>query len=110
MAHKILLAALLCAAVATPLLTQAETAIVLKSVQVQLPQGDVMFPPGPGAQTADNNCLACHSVDMVMNQPAMSKSAWEAEVAKMRNVYKAPVNEADVAPIVEYLVKIKGIK
>jgi cytochrome c5 len=110
MVREILPAALLLAAAAVPLPTQAKTAIMLKSTQVQLPQSDAMFPAGPGSQTADNNCLACHSVDMVMNQPALSKSAWEAEVAKMRNGYKAPVAEADVAPIVDYLVHIKGVK
>ena len=34
--------------------------------------------------------LACHPVGMVLNQPALSKQAWTAEV-KMINVYKAPV-------------------
>ena len=110
MLRKILPAALLAGAAALPLLTQAKTAIVFKSLQIELPQSNAMFPAGPGSATADNNCLACHSVDMVMNQPALTRSAWEAEVAKMRNVYKAPVAEADVAPIIDYLVHIKGAK
>ena len=45
---------------------------------------------------------------MVVTQPAMPKAAWEAEVAKMRNVYKAPVDAKDVPAIVDYLVSIKG--
>jgi hypothetical protein len=28
----------------------------------------------------------------IMNQPMTAKSAWQAEVAKMRNVYKALVS------------------
>ena len=90
--------------------SEAQTALVLKSTKVTLPDSSAMFPPGPGADVATNNCLTCHSVGMVMNQPAMPKAAWEAEVNKMRNVYKAPVTESDVAAITDYLVSIKGPK
>ena len=45
---------------------------------------------------------------MVLNQPALPKATWEAEVRKMINVYKAPIDEADVASIVAYLAKYKG--
>ena len=38
-----------------------------------------------------NNRFAWHSADMVLNQLALSKSAWTAEVNKMIDVYKAPV-------------------
>ena len=43
-----------------------------------------------------------------MNQPALSRTAWEGEVTKMRNVYKAPVAAEDVATIVGYLAAVKG--
>jgi len=45
---------------------------------------------------------------MVLNQPALSKTAWEAEVKKMINVYKAPIDQADVEGIVSYLVQKLG--
>ena len=45
-----------------------------------------------------------------MNQPALPKAAWEAEVTKMRNVFKAPWRKRDVAAIVDYLARIKGPK
>jgi hypothetical protein len=86
----------------------AESGITFKSLEVSLPDGFALFPPGPGANTANGNCLACHSGEMVVTQPAMPKAAWEAEVAKMRNVYKAPVDAKDVPAIVDYLVSIKG--
>lgn len=89
---------------------RAENLPPLKSVQINLPDTDQTYPPGPGSELADNNCRACHSVEMVLYQPAMTKAGWEAEVNKMRNVYKAPVDAADVAPIVEYLTRIKGAK
>lgn len=101
---------LLVAAAMVPLGGEAKTALVLKSVKVTLPESTAMFPPGPGSDVAGNNCLACHSVGMVMNQPTMPKAAWEAEVNKMRNVYKAPVAASDVAAIVDYLTRIKGPK
>jgi cytochrome c551/c552 len=63
---------------------------------------------GQGADAVNNNCLACHSADMVLNQPALSKVAWQAEVSKMIQTYKAPIAAADAAAIVDYLVRMKG--
>jgi cytochrome c5 len=103
-------ALLLAIAVVTPSYSDAQTAIVLKSTKVTLPDSTAEFPPGPGADVAAANCVACHSVDMVMNQPVMPKAAWEAEVNKMRNVYKAPVQASDVTAISDYLTSIKGPK
>ena len=88
--------------------TQATDKLTLKSVNVDLPAGDRMFPDGPGASVADDNCLACHSAGMVLNQPVLPKAVWEAEVDKMRNVYKAPIDDKDVDAIVHYLISIKG--
>ena len=88
----------------------AATPIELKSVNVDLPDSDRMFPGGPGSDAINNNCLACHSAGMVLNQPAMSKDAWKSEVNKMINNYKAPIAPEDVTPIVDYLAALKGTK
>jgi len=82
----------------------------LKPVKVDLPDNNTMFPAGQNSDAINNNCLACHSADMVLNQPAMSKQSWAAEVSKMINNYKAPVAPEDVGPIVEYLAALKGEK
>ena len=82
--------------------------ITLKSLSVNLPESDREFPPGAGVEVAQANCAACHSVGMVMNQPALSRATWEAEVHKMIAVYKAPVSEEDAKTIVAYLDSIKG--
>jgi len=82
----------------------------LKSLSVKLPDNSANFPAGPGSDVADNNCRSCHSIEMVLYQPDMSHAAWEAEVNKMRNVYKAPVDPKDVGPIVDYLTQLKGAK
>ena len=83
---------------------------MFKSVTVDLPPGDAMFPNGPGADAINNNCLGCHSADMVLNQPALPKAHWEAEIDKMRTAYKAPIDPKDVDGILDYLVSTKGEK
>jgi hypothetical protein len=95
-------------AASVPLAARA-TPIKFKPVKIDLPDSDRMF-PGPGSDAINNNCLACHSAGMVLNQPELSKQAWAAEVNKMINVYKAPVASEDVGPIVEYLSRVKGAK
>lgn len=90
----------------TPARVQDVSAI--KSTTVELPAGDALFPGGSSADAINNNCLACHSPDMVLNQPLLPQATWEAEVNKMINTYKAPVDKADVPAIVSYLVQTKG--
>jgi hypothetical protein len=107
MMRALLPIALVAGAAFAPLGAHAQDKLSLKSVSVDLPASDRMF-TGPGAEAANNNCLACHSAGMVLNQPALSKTQWEAEVNKMRTAYKAPIDSKDVGPIVDYLVSIRG--
>jgi|APAra7269097559_1048567.scaffolds.fasta_scaffold08228_2 hypothetical protein len=95
------------AAMLMPAATTAAKPFVFQSVHVTLPESDRSF-PGAGADAINNNCLACHSAGMVLNQPAMTQAAWQAEVNKMISAYKAPVAPTDVPAIVDYLVKTKG--
>jgi hypothetical protein len=92
-----------------PLAAHVATPFELKSVKIDLPDSNKMF-EGPGSDAINNNCLACHSAGMVLNQPPLSKQAWTAEVNKMINNYKAPVVPEDVGAIVEYLANTKGAK
>src|SRR5258708_7190356 len=107
MTRTLLPIALIAGFALAPFYAHAEDKLILKSVNVELPNSDRMF-RGPGSEAANGNCLACHSAGMVLNQPAMSKAQWEAEVNKMRTAYKAPIDSKDVAPIVDYLVSIRG--
>jgi cytochrome c553 len=109
MFRKFLWAVILLSA-AMPFVARAATPLQLKSVKIDLPDSDKMFPDGPRSDAINNNCLACHSADMVLNQPALSKQAWAAEVNKMINNYKAPVAPEDVGAIVDYLTSLKGTK
>jgi len=76
---------------------------VFKPAAVELPPDASAFPDGPNVKTVTQNCLACHSADMVQDQPLLPRATWAAEVTKMRNVYKAPISDADAALIVDYL-------
>ena len=74
-------------------------------IAYQLPEETAAFKPGPNLDVVKNNCTGCHSADYVQTQPHMEKKKdfWQAEVTKMKNVYGAPIADADIGKIVEYL-------
>lgn len=82
----------------------------LASASIDLPGDEAMFPDGPHADTVNNVCTACHSASMALTQPPMSADQWRATVTKMREIYKAPVDEKDVPAIVAYLVAMPSQK
>lgn len=90
------------------LLSAATIAPPRTPVSVELPIDPGLYPDlGPGAPSPDPvnaNCLACHSASMVMTQPRLTPAEWAAEVTKMRAVYKAPIDPADDAAIIAWLV------
>ena len=110
MFRNLLSAVILLGVASMPAVARAASPSDLKPVKIDLPDSDKMFPAGPGSDAINNNCLACHSADMVLNQPALSKPAWATEVNKMINNYKAPVAPEDVGAIVDYLTALKGAK
>jgi mono/diheme cytochrome c family protein len=78
------------------------------TVSYKLPDETAAFKPGPNLEIVQNNCTACHSVDYVQTQPRGPKfkqDFWRAEVTKMIKVYGAPIDEADVSKIVDYLAQ-----
>jgi Quinohemoprotein amine dehydrogenase A, alpha subunit, haem binding len=87
-----------------------ETAAIttLKSLKLDVPASDAMFPAGPGSNAMNNNCLACHSADHVLNQPSLSREGWQEVVNKMITAYKAPISPDDAKTIVDYLARTKG--
>ncbi len=75
-------------------------------VSYTLPDETAAFKPGPNLEVVQNNCTACHSADYISTQPRgekFKKEFWQAEVTKMIKVYGAPIDDADVGKIVEYL-------
>jgi cytochrome c5 len=75
---------------------------------VQLPDSNDVMPDLPNAEVVDRNCLSCHSVEMVENQPALPRAAWAAEIEKMRTVFKAPIDPGDVDAMLDYLTRLHG--
>jgi mono/diheme cytochrome c family protein len=75
-------------------------------VQYKLPEETAAFKPGPNLDVVQNNCTGCHSADYIQTQPRgpkFKKDFWQAEVTKMIKTYGAPIEDADVPKIVDYL-------
>ena len=75
-------------------------------VNYTLPEETATFKPGPNLDVVQSNCTGCHSADYIKTQPQgekFKKDFWQAEVTKMIKVYGAPIDQADVGKIVEYL-------
>jgi cytochrome c553 len=84
---------------------QAETKhIILPPDAVQLTANDL-----PGYDKALHNCVACHSAEYMLYQPpSAARPYWEAMVKRMKAVFKAPIDDADMPAIADYLVKTYG--
>lgn len=94
------LALLLAACERAPTVTFADASIIL-------PDDPLDLPPGPGVDAVIANCTACHSPSTMLQQPRMSREKWEATVTKMRETYKAPLDDAAIPAIVDYLVDVQ---
>jgi mono/diheme cytochrome c family protein len=63
----------------------------------------------PGYQKAMAVCTSCHSAEYMQYQPPTApRRYWDAMVHRMKSVFKAPVEDADMPAIVDYLVKTYG--
>jgi sulfite dehydrogenase (cytochrome) subunit B len=81
------------------------------SKSIELPPDGMQLKPSalPGYDKAKVNCVACHSAEYMLYQPPTAPRAyWEAMVLRMKVVFKAPVEHADMPAIVDYLVKTYG--
>ena len=81
-------------------------AAIATPVNYTLPEETASFKPGPNLDVVQSNCTGCHSADYIKTQPQgekFKKDFWQAEVTKMIKVYGAPIDQADVGKIVEYL-------
>jgi mono/diheme cytochrome c family protein len=79
--------------------------------QITLPPDAVQLKPStlPGYDKAVHNCVTCHSAEYMLYQPASAaRPYWEAMTKRMKAVFKAPVEDADMPALVDYLVKTYG--
>jgi cytochrome c553 len=82
-------------------------------VSIELPDEFVPFADfagGPSADAINANCLSCHSAEMVRHQPRLTAAEWQGEVTKMRQVYKAPIDPADDAAILAWLLAMEAAR
>ena len=78
---------------------------------MQGPRDTVVLKPSalPGYQKAMANCTSCHSAEYMQYQPPTApRKYWDAMVHRMKTVFKAPVPDADMPDIVDYLAKTYG--
>jgi sulfite dehydrogenase (cytochrome) subunit B len=78
---------------------------------IQLPPDGVQLKASslPGYAKAQANCVACHSAEyMVYQPPNAPRPYWDAMVKRMKMVFKAPLADADIPVIVDYLAKTYG--
>ena len=62
-----------------------------------------------GYAKAQANCVACPSAEYMLFQPATApRPYWDAMVKRMKAVFKAPIADADMPAIVDYLAKTYG--
>ncbi len=63
----------------------------------------------PGYAKAQASCVTCHSAEYMLYQPPSApRPYWDAMVRRMKAVFKAPLDDADIPLIVDYLVKTYG--
>jgi mono/diheme cytochrome c family protein len=75
---------------------------------LRLPDETVVMPQGPGRDRVLSACVACHTPRYLLDQPVLPRKTWQAEVDKMRTAYGAPVADADVPIILEYVFAIRS--
>jgi len=80
------------------------------TVSIQLPADMMQYKPGKGVELADQYCSICHAADYLYMQPVMNKEKWVGEVTKMKKVFGCPVNDNDISPLADYLVKQNAAK
>lgn len=82
-----------------------------QALTLKLPQETAKLKPSklPGYQVAIQKCAICHSADYINQQPpGMNQAQWTAEVRKMEHAYAAPLSDAEVNQIGEYLAVTYG--
>ena len=80
-----------------------------KSIELPPDGAQLKSSPLPGYLKAQASCVVCHSAEYMLYQPPSApRPYWEAMVKRMKEVFKAPIADADVPAIVDYLAKTYG--
>ena len=76
-----------------------------KPLKIELPPETAGFKPGPGAEVATGQCLACHSAEYITTQPPLPASFWKASIEKMQKKYGAQLSPEQAQALVDYLAQ-----
>lgn len=87
---------------------EAEELASISVAPITLPHYEPTLPPGENRDVVMANCVLCHSLRLVINQPSVPRAKWQATVQKMVDLYGAPIAEENKAKAVDYLVSIRG--
>ena len=96
---------------AKPTMVTAAGVTLHSGQHVDLPTTAIELFPGPDADPINNNCLACHSAGMVLNQPGQTATVWHGEELKRCACTdsRRRWREEDVPAIVAYLAAHQGV-
>ncbi|MEO6215333.1 MAG: cytochrome C nitrite reductase [Sphingomonas sp.] len=82
--------------------------VTLTSSTLSLPEEKPAFPEGAAGELIANNCSACHSAEMVLNQPLLGPEKWKAMIEKMRGTYHAQIAPGDDAALLAALTGLQA--
>jgi len=80
--------------------------VTLTSQKLTLPEEQLSFPQGTEGELLTINCTACHSPEMILNQPRLAADKWQATIDKMRKVYHASIAQGDDARLIAALMAL----
>jgi hypothetical protein len=88
--------------------------IVVTGLLLPLPatagEESITLKEAPGKDVVEANCAACHSLDYIeMNSGFLDRRKWDVTVKKMIDRFGAPIGEADVPAIIDYLTTNYGL-
>jgi hypothetical protein len=93
----------------TLLFTAAESIASTKTLKLPADAVQLEASELPGYAKARAVCATCHSAEYMRSQPPTApRTYWDAMVKRMKNVFNAPIDDADMPDIVDYLVKTYG--
>lgn len=84
--------------------------VTFADASITLPTDPAQLPDLPGRDAVIANCTACHSPSTMLQQPAIPRAKWESIIGKMSEVYKAPIDQAAVPQIVDYLMAAQAAR
>lgn len=87
------------------------SSLLAQGKEIELPADGLSWRASdlPGYALVQQNCQTCHSAHYAAYQPPTSpRSYWEAQVKRMKAVFRAPVSDEQVPLIVDYLVRTYG--